>query len=104
MQIIIILIGLFSWNNAMAVAEPVLNVSMQSIELEKITQLGEIDIKGVGKVYLTAYRSGMQVVVKAVRADQILLGRAETTIGLMETYVYLRTPDGLKKVTIAWGK
>ncbi|GEM_PF-6567308 len=87
-----------------AIAEPVLKVAMQSIELDKVTELGEIKIEGVGKVQLTASRNEAQVVIRAVGQGQELLGRAETTVGLAETPVYVRTPDGLRKITIVWGR
>jgi len=86
-----------------AMAEPVLKVAMQSIELEQFTELGEIEIEGVGKVQLTARRNDMQVEVKAAGPGKELLGRAETTVGLSETPVYIRTPDGLRKITVVWG-
>ena len=84
-------------------AEPVLKVAMHSIDLEQVTELGEIEIEGVGRVQLTAHRSNKQVVVKASGPGRELLGRAETTVGLAETPVYVRTPDGLRKITVVWG-
>ncbi len=84
-------------------AEPMLKVAMHSIELEEITELGEIEVEGVGKVKLTARRTNAQIVVKASGPGQNLLGRAETTIGLAETPIYVRTPDGLMKITVVWG-
>ncbi len=84
-------------------AELVLNVAMHSKELEKTTELGEVSIEGVGKVKLTARRNNAQVVIQAAGPGQELLGRAETTIGLAETPVYVRTPGGLKKITVVWG-
>ena len=102
MRTIMILISmLLVWGSVMA--EPVLNVSMHSKELENTTELGEVSIEGVGKVQLTARRNNTQVVVQAKGPGQELLGRAETTIGLAETPVYVRTTTGLRKVTVVWG-
>ena len=84
-------------------AEPVLKVAMHSIDLDEVTELGEVDVEGVGKVRLTASRNNKQVVVKVAGPGKELLGRAETTVGLAETPVYVRTADGLRKITIVWG-
>jgi len=86
-----------------ALAEPVLRVAMHSIALEKTTELGELEVEGVGKVQLTARRDGTQVVIQATGPGQTVLGRAETTVGLTETPVYVRTPQGLRKITVVWG-
>ncbi len=102
MRTILMLVSLLLvWGSVMA--EPVLNVAMHSKELEKTTELGVVSIEGVGKVKLTARRNNAQVVVQAAGPGQELLGRAETTIGLTETPVYVRTPTGLSKITIVWG-
>ena len=102
MRTIMMLVSLLIvWGSVMA--EPVLKVSMDSIDLEKVTELGEIEIEGVGRVQLTAHRSNKQVVVKASDPGRELIGRAETTVGLAETPVYVRTPDGLRKITVVWG-
>jgi len=84
-------------------ADPMLKVAIQSVELEQFTELGEVEVDGVGKVQLTARRNDMQVEVKAAGPGNKLLGRAETTVGLSETPVYIRTPDGLRKITVVWG-
>ena len=97
-----LLIGLLLMMNS-AMAEPVLKVTMQSIDLQKVTELGEIEIEGVGRVQLTAHRSNKQVVVKVSGPGRELLGRAETTVGLAETPVYVRTPHGLRKIIVVWG-
>ena len=102
MHTIIMLVSLLLISGSV-MAEPVLNVVMHSKELEKTTELGEVNIEGVGKVQLTARRNNMQVVVQAKGPGQELLGRAETTIGLAETPVYVRTTTGLRKVTVVWG-
>ena len=99
---LILFIGLLLMMSSV-MADPVLNVAMQSIDLEKVTELGEIEIEGVGRVQLTAHRSNKQVVVKASGPGRELIGRAETTVGLVETPVYVRTPDGLRKITVVWG-
>jgi hypothetical protein len=86
-----------------ATAEPVLEVAFGSADLKESTELGEIKVEGIGPVLLTAKRTGTQVVVRASGPGQVLLGRAETTIGLSETPVYIGTPEGLKKLTVVWG-
>lgn len=102
MRTIMMLVSLLIvWGSVMA--EPVLKVSMDSIDLEKVTELGEIEIEGVGRVQLTARRTNKQVVVKVAGPGQELLGRAETTVGLAETPVYVRTTGGLRKITVVWG-
>lgn len=100
-KIIVLVSLLIVWGSAMA--DPVLNVAMHSKELDKITELGQVNIEGLGKVQLTASRNNAQVVVKATGPGQDVLGRAETTIGLTETPVYVRTPGGLRKITVIWG-
>jgi len=101
MRTIMLVSLLLVWGKVMA--EPVLNVAVHSKELEKTTELGVVSIEGVGNVKLTARRNNAQVVVQAMGPGQVLLGRAETTIGLIETPVYVRTPGGLKKITVVWG-
>ncbi|MBW1818286.1 MAG: hypothetical protein JRJ60_14150, partial [Deltaproteobacteria bacterium] len=90
----VLLIGLLLMMSSV-MADPVLKVAMHSLELDEITELGEVDVDGVGRVKLTASRNNKQVVIKAAGPGQELLGRAETTVGLAETPVYVRTPDGL---------
>ena len=48
-----LLIGLLLMMNS-AMAEPVLKVTMQSIDLQKVTELGEIEIEGVGTLKIVA--------------------------------------------------
>ena len=88
---------------ASVAADPVLEVAKKSVELGQVEQLGVVEVDGVGSVHLSARRNDMQVVIKASGPGQELLGRAETTIGLAETPVYIRTPDGLRKITVVWG-
>ena len=101
MRVVMLACLLMVWGSALA--GPVLRVPMQSIDLEKVTVLGEIDIEGVGRVQLTASRTNTQVLIRAAGPGQELLGRAEATVGLAETPVYIRTPDGLRKITVVWG-
>jgi len=98
----IALVCLMLWGCAV-MAEPVLRVAIQPMALDKATDLGEVDVGGVGKVRLSASRSNGQVVIRASGPARDLLGRAEATLGLMETPVYIKTPAGLKKITVIWG-
>jgi len=101
MRTVILACLLMVWGSALA--EPVLKVAMQSMQLEKATELGVVEVEGVGRVQLTAQRNNGQVVIRAAGPGQELLGRAEATIGLAETPVYVRTPGGLRKITVVWG-
>ena len=84
-------------------AEPTLYVAGHSTDLADVTRLGDVEVEGVGRVELTARRNQAQVVVQALGPDRAMLGRAETTVGLAETPVFITTPGGLKKITIYWG-
>lgn len=102
MRIAVVLLGLLSaWGSVLA--EPVLNVAKHSVDLDSVTVLGKVDVEGLGKVQLTAKRNKSQLVIQAESPGKDIVGRAETTVGLAETPVYIRTPDGLSKLTVYWG-
>jgi hypothetical protein len=102
MRIAVVLLGLLSaWSGV--IAEPVLNFAKYSADLGSVTVLGKVDVDGLGEVQLTAKRNNSQVVIQAEGPGKEILGRAETTVGLAETPVYIRTPTGLSKLTVYWG-
>ena len=102
MRIAVVLLGLLSaWGSVLA--EPVLNVAKHSADLGSVTVLGNVDVEGLGKVHLTAKRNNSQLVIQAEGPGKEIVGRAETTVGLADTPVYIRTPDGLSKLTVHWG-
>ena len=103
MRIVVVLSGLLMVASSV-LAEPVLHVAAHSAQLGDVTSLGGVDVEGVGEVQLSAKRSGSQILVKAIGPGEVMLGRAETTIGLSETPVYISTPSGLRKITIYWGR
>lgn len=84
-------------------ADSELSVPFRSAMVGGNTELGAIEVEGVGKVSLTARKQGSQLVVHAQDPDGTVIGRAETVIGLQDTPVYVKTGDGLKKITIYWG-
>jgi hypothetical protein len=75
-----------------------------SIQLENSTSLGDIEIDGVGVVTLSARKSGNLLVVHARGADGVVIGKAETVVGLEDTPIYISTGAGLKKITIHWSE
>ncbi len=78
------------------------HVSLLSEQIKNSSNLGNIDIEGVGEVNLIARRNGNQLVVHARDPDGKVIGKAETVIGLKDTPIYVLTPRGLKKITIYW--
>ena len=83
-------------------ADSNLYVSLSSEQVKISSDLGMIEIEGVGEVGLIARRNGNQLVVHAQDPDGKIIGKAETVIGLKETPIYVLTPAGLKKITIYW--
>ena len=79
------------------------SVSLSSEQIKISSDLGKIEVEGVGEVGLIARRNGNQLVVHAQGPDGKIIGKAETVIGLKDTPIYVLTPGGLKKITIYWG-
>ena len=80
-----------------------LYVSFPSGQVEQSTNLGEVEVEGVGTVKLIAKKNGHQLVVDAWNSDGKVIGRAESVVGLSETPIHISTSAGLKKITIYWG-
>jgi hypothetical protein len=79
------------------------SVSLSSDQIKFSSDLGKIEVEGVGEVGLIARRNGNQLVVHARGPDGKIIGKAETVIGLKDTPIYVLTPGGLEKITIYWG-
>jgi hypothetical protein len=84
-------------------ADASLKVSLLSDQVGNASDLGAINIPGVGEVSLIARRDGNQLVVHAEGPDGKIIGKAETVVGLKDTPIYVLTPGGLEKITIYWG-
>ena len=84
-------------------AESSLQVSILSDQVANSTGLGQVDIDGVGAVNLVAQKNGNQLIVHAQGPDGTVIGKSESVVGLRDTPIYIKTPDGLKKITIYWG-
>jgi len=97
-----IVISLVIAVSAMAAEEGVLKVDLKADQVIGVQKLGSIKVEGVGTVKLTASLEGKLVVVQAIGAEGKVLGRAESTVGLNETPIYVTTPKGLKKLTVIW--
>ncbi len=80
-----------------------LRVSLLSEQLTASSDLGTIEVEGVGSVNLTAQKNGNQLIVHAQGPDGTVIGKAESVVGLKDTPIYVLTSDGLKKITIFWG-
>jgi len=78
-------------------------VSLSSDQVKNSSDLGKIEIEGVGEVGLIARRNGNQLVVHAQDPDGKVIGKAETVTGLKDTPIYISTSEGLEKITIYWG-
>jgi len=83
-------------------ADTDLNVSMLSEQIKNATELGEIEVDGVGDVKLIVHKKGSQIIVHAQNREGEVIGKAESVIGIKETPIYVMTPVGLKKITIKW--
>ena len=97
-----IVISLVITVSAMAAEEGVLKVDLKADQVQGVQNLGSMKVEGVGTVKLTASLEGKLVVVQAIGAEGKVLGRAESTVGLNETPIYVTTPKGLKKLTVIW--
>ena len=83
-------------------AEPELRVNLRTEQLRETKDLGTVEVPGVGAVNLVAQRKGPVIVLRATGPDGTPLGRAEVTVGLSESPIYVRTPDGLAKIAVVW--
>ena len=103
MRQIWILIGaiLLAYPSA-ASAEPELRVNLRTEQLHETRDLGTVEVPGVGAVSLVAQRKGPVIVLRATGPDGTPLGRAETNVGLSESPIYVRTPNGLTKISVVW--
>ncbi len=79
------------------------HVSLLSEQIQNSSDLGNIEVDGVGAVNLVAHKTGNQLIVHAQDPDGKVIGKAETVIGLKDTPIYVMTSEGLEKITIFWG-
>ncbi len=84
-------------------ADSELRLAFPPDQLSGTTELGAIEVEGVGPVLLTAQKNGGQLVVHAQDPSGKVIGRAESVVGLSDTPIYVMTSGGLKKITIYWG-
>lgn len=87
---------------AFAVDEPELRVSTRTADVQDKMALGSVEVAGVGAVELIAERQGGEVVVRAVGQSGEVLGRAQATVGLRQTPIYIKAGGRLQKVSILW--
>jgi hypothetical protein len=97
--LISLLLALPSWG----AEDLVLKVKEKSEQVTGVQDLGTLKVDGVGVVRLTARRDGKQLLIQAAGRDGTVVGKAETVVGLHETPLYVKTPSGLKQLTIRWG-
>jgi len=86
-----------------AMAEPELRLSMRTVDVVEKVVIGTVEVDDVGTVQLIAMRQGGEVVVRAVGPAGEVIGRAQATVGLRETPIYIQGRNGLKKINIRWG-
>ena len=84
-------------------ATPDLFVSFLSAEISSATDLGVVEVNGVGTVKLIASKNGNQLTVHAQDPNGEVIGKAESIVGLNDTPIYVVTSSGLQKITIYWG-
>jgi hypothetical protein len=87
---------------SLAGADPELRVKMRMEEVHENHTLGTVDVPGVGEVSLVARRKGLVIELIATGPGGAPIGRSETTVGLSESPIYVRTPDGLTKISVVW--
>ena len=83
-------------------AEPELRVDLRTEQLHETKDLGTVEVPGVGEVSLVAQRKGAVIELTATDSSGAPIGRAEATVGLSESPIYVRTPDGLTKISVIW--
>jgi hypothetical protein len=66
------------------------------------SQIGTLELKGVGNVKFFAHLNQGRLFVNAVGADGSPIGRAESLVGLGDTPIYIRSAQGLYKILIHW--
>ena len=93
----LLLLSPLAWANGVEFKSPI-----NTNQLSPSAELGSIEIRNIGKVVLFARRKGTQLFIEASGPKGKMLGRAETFTGLHETPIYIKTIDGLKKITIFW--
>lgn len=64
--------------------------------------IGRLTVAGDGEVKLFAKRVEGRVFVRAVGPDGAGIGRAESLVGLGDTPIFIRVPQGLYKVVVHW--
>jgi len=85
-------------------ANPDLFVSFLSAEVGSTTDLGVVEVNGVGAVRLIASKKDSQLIVHAQDPNGEVIGKAESIVGLNDTPIYVTTSAGLQKIMIYWGK
>ena len=80
-----------------------LSVALLSEQINNVSELGKVQMEGVGEVILVARKNGNQLEIHAQDANGKVIGKAETVVGLKETPIFVLTPEGLKKIIIFWG-
>ena len=84
-------------------ADSVFHVSLLSEHIENSSDLGNLNVQGVGTVNFLARKNGNQIIIHAQDPDGKVIGKAETVAGLKETPIYISVSGGLEKITIYWG-
>ena len=83
-------------------AEISIHASFHMGQIHDHAALGDAQIEGIGKVVLHASREGTSVFLHATGPQSKLLARAQTTLGLLVTPIYIPTPKGMEKINIRW--
>lgn len=96
--------GLIFFITQPALASTILYAEMASIDVNESIELGNLEIKDLGKVVFSAVRNKKQIFIDALDQKGRKVGRAETVIGVKETPIFLITTSGLEKVIIKWEK
>ena len=96
----VLAVAIFAVSTALADTE--LRAGIPSAEVTEKHDLGSVEVEGIGAVSLTAKRKGSVVEVTAHGANGVAIGRAETTIGLSQSPIYLNSEGGLVKVVVLW--
>ena len=84
-------------------ADSSLSLTLQPDQVGTSTELGVLEVAGLGPVRLVASKSGSQLTVLAEDSRGKVIGKAETVVGLRDTPIYVMTSNGLEKITIYWG-
>ena len=84
-------------------ANTVFHSYLTSGQIKSSSELGIINVEGLGEVSLVAHKNGNQLVIFAEDTNGKVIGKAETIVGLKETPINVLSSDGLKKIIIIWG-